>query len=194
MFKNLQKKITMYGVVFVFGVMTGLFLQSGDAKQAFAAVQPEKLLGNTKITVTTQKETSTIVKRVVDGDTIELTNGQKVRYIGVNTPETHHPTKPVECYGKEAEAYNKQLVEGKQVRLEKDTSETDKYGRLLRYVYLIPTASTEAEIFVNKRLVEEGYALVDTFPPDVKYQDVFLEAQRSAREQNKGLWSTCQVH
>jgi micrococcal nuclease len=115
------------------------------------------------------------VVRVVDGDTIIVNvEGQeyRVRYIGIDTPETVHPTKPVEPFGKEASEMNKQLVEGKIVRLEKDISETDRYGRLLRYVYV-------DDIFVNAELVRLGYAQVTTYPPDVKYQDIFLELQGS---------------
>lgn len=130
-------------------------------------------------------EEGVLVKRVVDGDTIELETGQKLRYIGINTPETVHPTKPVECFGHEAAAKNKELVEGKRVRLEKDVSETDKYGRLLRYVYLNNT-------FINDYLVRQGYAHASTFPPDVKYQDQFTQAEREARQNNMGLWSVCQ--
>jgi|GEM_PF-2065202 len=124
------------------------------------------------------------VTKVIDGDTIQIETGEKVRYIGIDTPETVHPSKPVECFGKEATAKNKELVEGKTVRLEKDISETDKYGRLLRYVYV-------GDIFVNLELVKEGYAVSSTYPPDVKYQDRFLEAQQEAREKQKGLWITC---
>lgn len=193
MFKNLEKKIASYGTVFVIGVFVGLFLQTSNAKDAFATLQLDKIPGNTKITVATAPATGLVVKRVVDGDTMELNTGEKVRFIGVNTPETHHPTKPEECFGKEAETFTRGFLEGKSVRLERDVSDKDQYGRLLRYVYLLPEASTEAELFVNKTLVEEGYALADTFPPDVKYKDVFLEAQRSAREMNKGLWNACQV-
>ena len=76
------------------------------------------------------------VTRVIDGDTIELETGQKVRYIGINTPETVDPRKPAECFGRESSEKNKELVEGKIVELEKDISETDKYQRLLRYVYV----------------------------------------------------------
>ena len=72
----------------------------------------------------------------MDGDTIELSNGEKVRYIGINTPETKDPRKIVECFGKESYEYNKKLVEGKEVALEKDVSDKDKYGRLLRYVWI----------------------------------------------------------
>ena len=124
------------------------------------------------------------VVRVVDGDTIIVDiRGQeyRVRYIGIDTPETVHPTKPVEPFGKEASDMNKQLVEGKIVMLERDVSETDRYDRLLRYVYV-------DDIFVNAELVRLGYAQVTTYPPDVKYQDLFLELQREARQENRGLW------
>lgn len=125
-----------------------------------------------------------LVTRVIDGDTIEIEGGQKVRYIGIDTPETVHPSKSVQCYGKEAAEKNKSFVEGKRVRLEKDISETDKYGRLLRYVYA-------GEVFVNKVLVQEGYAFSSTYPPDLKYQDVFLMVEKEAREASRGLWGSC---
>ena len=124
------------------------------------------------------------VARVIDGDTIELANGQRVRYIGIDTPETVHPDKPAQCFGQEASNKNKELVAGKRVRLEKDVSETDKYGRLLRYVYV-------GDVFVNLELVSQGYAYAFTYPPDVKYADVFVAAQKEARENNRGLWGVC---
>ena len=126
-----------------------------------------------------------LATKVVDGDTIEITGGQKVRYIGIDTPETVHPSKPVMCFGKEASTKNRELVEGKRVRLEKDVSETDKYGRLLRYVYL------SDDTFVNLLLVEEGYASSYSYPPDIKYQEQFQQAEKSARENNLGLWGSC---
>jgi len=122
--------------------------------------------------------------RVVDGDTIEVEiegGSYKVCYIGIDTPELHHPEKPVEYFAQEAYEKNRELVEGKTVFLEKDVSETDRYGRLLRYVY------TE-DVFVNAYLVQQGYALVSTYPPDVKYQERFVELQREAREARRGLW------
>jgi micrococcal nuclease len=126
-----------------------------------------------------------LVTRVIDGDTIEIEGGKKVRYLGIDTPETVDPRKPVQCFGIEASNENKKLVLGKRVKLEKDISETDKYGRLLRYVYV-------DDIFVNDYLVRNGYAYAVTFPPDVKYQQQFLEAQKEARENKRGLWSACQ--
>ncbi len=122
-----------------------------------------------------------LVKRAVDGDTILLANDERVRYIGINTPETKHPYKAVERFGKEASEYNRDLVEGKWVRLEYDVEKRDRYARLLAYVYVNGT-------FVNAKLVEEGYAQVYTVPPNVKHQELFLRLQRGARENNRGLW------
>lgn len=127
------------------------------------------------------------VAMVVDGDTIEIEGGARVRYIGVNTPETVHPTKPVECFGKEASDFNKRLLEGGYVRLVRDISDTDKYGRLLRYVYL-PDGT-----FVNLKLVADGYAYADTYPPDVAHAKEFVAAQSAARAASIGLWGSCPV-
>lgn len=124
--------------------------------------------------------------RVIDGDTIEIEGGRKVRYIGIDTPETVHPDKPVQCFGYEATNKNKELVDGKEIEMEKDVSETDKYGRLLRYVWI-------GNIFVNDYLVRQGYAYAITYPPDVKYQDQFRQAQQEAIANNRGLWSQCAI-
>ena len=124
-----------------------------------------------------------VVKRVVDGDTLLLANDKRVRLIGVNTPETVKPNSPVEAYGKEASEYTKKMLTGKTVYLEKDAGDTDKYGRLLRYVY------TEDGKMFNEVLVQEGYAQVMTIQPNVKYQERFVQAQRQAREGKKGLWN-----
>lgn len=129
------------------------------------------------------------VVRVVDGDTIRLEDGRTVRYIGIDTPETVAPNTPVECFGKEASEFNRQLVEQKTVWLEKDVSETDRYGRLLRYVYLEPSASLSAQ--VNYRLVEQGYAYSSSYPPDIKWQDALQKAAQTAQAQQAGLWSQC---
>lgn len=124
------------------------------------------------------------VTRVIDGDTIELENGERVRYVGIDTPETVDPRKPVQCFGVEASKKNKELVEGKSVRLERDITDRDKYNRLLRYVWV-------GDTFINLALIEEGYAQSYSYPPDIKYQGQFVEAQRQARETNKGLWGGC---
>lgn len=123
------------------------------------------------------------VTRVIDGDTIEIEGGQKIRYIGIDTPEI---TNPNECYGIEASNRNKELVEDKFVKLIKDVSETDRYGRLLRYVYL-------DDIFINELLVSEGFANASSYPPDIKYQEQLTEAEKNAREKNLGLWNLCNI-
>lgn len=124
------------------------------------------------------------VARVIDGDTIELETGQKVRYIGIDTPETVAPNKPDGCFGKDAANKNRELVEGKQVRLEKDVNDTDRYGRLLRYVYV-------DDIFVNEYLVRQGYAFAVSYPPDISKQEILREAENEAKTHLRGLWSSC---
>lgn len=126
------------------------------------------------------------VTKVIDGDTIEIEGGYRLRYIGIDTPETVHPNQPVECFGKEASNKNRELVEGRIVRLERDITEFDRYGRLLRYVWVDNT-------LINEALVKEGYATSYTYPPDVKYQERFVQAEREARENKKGLWASCPI-
>lgn len=134
------------------------------------------------------------VLRVIDGDTIEIEDAdkvaKKVRYIGIDTPETVDPRRGAQCFGKEASDKNKELVQGKEIYLEKDVSEVDKYGRLLRYIYL-----ESSDLSVNEQLVADGYAVSSKYPPDVKYQEKFKAAEEEARAKGKGLWQadTCPI-
>jgi micrococcal nuclease len=132
-------------------------------------------------------ETARVV-RIVDGDTIVIDRGQgneRVRYIGIDTPESVKPDTPVEFMAKEASAANKALVAGREIVLERDVSDTDQYDRLLRYVWLRDGAGW---VFVNLELVRLGFAQVATYPPDVRWTDTFLRAQREARAAGIGLW------
>lgn len=127
------------------------------------------------------------VTAVVDGDTLKINNHDEietVRMIGIDTPETVHPSKPVECYGKEASDYLKELIDGKQVYIEMDPTqgERDTYGRLLSYVYL------SDKTLVNKRMIEEGFAYEYTYQTPYKFQPVFKQAQKDASDAGKGLW------
>ncbi len=129
------------------------------------------------------------VMRVVDGDTIEVQLGsvrEKVRYIGVDTPETKDPRRPVGCFGEQASAFNASLVAGARVRLVGDVEPRDRYGRLLAYVYRVSDG-----LFVNAALVRLGYAKPLTIAPDVRFADRFAALAREAREQERGLWSAC---
>lgn len=157
----------------------------------------------TPIAATLKPKTETVIKtstatvvRVVDGDTIEvkLDSGtvEKVRLIGVDTPETKDPSKPVEPYGKEASDYTTSKLNGKTVYLELDVQQRDKYGRLLAYVWLaIPKSTSDDELkanLFNTQLLTDGYARLLTIPPDVKYSNQFVKFEQEARTASKGLW------
>ncbi|MED0670393.1 thermonuclease family protein [Aneurinibacillus aneurinilyticus] len=155
--------------------------QPSATKPATSKPAEKKLPGTLKVTVT----------RVVDGDTFKAkVNGKEesIRLIGVDTPETVHPNKPVQPYGPEASAYTKKRLDGQTVTLEFDVQQRDKYGRLLAYVWLGDAKNPKAEM-LNQTLVKEGYAQVATFPPNVKYTDSFVNLQKQAREAGKGLWA-----
>ncbi len=131
------------------------------------------------------------VTKTIDGDTIQVKMGDKtetVRLIGVDTPETHDPRKSVQCFGQKAAAKTHEWLYNKQVRLETDPndSDRDKYGRLLRYVYV-------DNMLVNKQLISEGYAFAYVVFPFTKL-DKFRQAEAEARAANRGLWASCQVN
>ena len=119
------------------------------------------------------------VIQVIDGDTITINGGYRVRYIGIDTPEIHPR---LEDFGREAWQANRKLVAGKEVRLERDLSETDKYGRLLRYVWV-------DETLVNAELVKQGLAQAKAYPPDTKYQDYLEQMEAEARAAGRGMWA-----
>lgn len=147
-----------------------IVIRMPDAQALAACIPPGAVMQTGKVTA------------VVDGDTIRVDIGGQnfvVRYIGIDTPED---TSQREYYGPEATARNRQLVEGKIVRLYKDVSETDRFRRLLRYVYVDNT-------FINYQLVREGYANVDTYPPDVSCAAYFAQAESDARVEKRGFWA-----
>ena len=127
-----------------------------------------------------------LVSRVIDGDTIEvqLKGTTGVRLIGIDTPETVHPSEPVGCYGPAASGFTKRMLEGQMVRLGYDVERTDRYGRTLAYVFA-------RGLLFNEALVMRGYARVVTYPPNVKYEDRFLTAQAKARRADRGFWGRC---
>jgi len=121
-----------------------------------------------------------LVEEVIDGDTFKLIDGNIVRLIGIDTPEKGKP------YFEEAKNYLKNLIEGKYVFLEKDVSETDKYGRLLRYVWL--PQDERSYIFVNLELINAGFAYAWSCSPDVLYSQELVTAQEEAKINKRGLW------
>ena len=135
------------------------------------------------------------VRRVVDGDTIVVAfptgEQERVRLIGVNTPETVHPKKPVEYYGKEASDFTKRELPGKKVWLQMDVQVRDRHQRALGYIWLEPPQEDESTIrrgMFNARLLLDGYGQIMTIQPNSRYAEMFVGFQREAREQKRGLW------
>lgn len=137
-----------------------------------------------------------LIKRVIDGDTLQLETGERVRLIGIDTPEMHESDKlhrdsqrtkqdvsTIQGLGRRAYEFTRKLAEGRRVSLEFDVEKYDKYGRLLAYVYL-KTDGT----FVNAEIIKQGYASIMTIPPNVKYADLFLKLYQEARKYKRGLW------
>ncbi len=179
--KNLKLMLTLLVILgyFVSQKMTESGLLSSTI---LASPSPVTLITKPSAILSANREAAKVT-RIIDGDTIELEDGRKVRYIGIDTPETKDPRRDVECFGAEAAAFNSELVLNQMVQLERDVSETDRYGRLLRYVYL-------DQQLVNETLVLEGYAKASTFPPDIAFSDRFSTAEKTAKDQQKGLWGT----
>ncbi|HAP76262.1 MAG TPA: thermonuclease [Acidimicrobiaceae bacterium] len=131
-----------------------------------------------------------LVVYVVDGDTVDIDvdgTEERVRLIGIDTPETKKQDSPVECFGPEATAFTTSLLPvGTPVYLERDVEARDQYGRLLAYVY-----RADDGVFVNLEIVRQGYAQPLTIPPNVAHSDEFVEAARAAEATDAGLWASC---
>lgn len=127
---------------------------------------------------------TTLVTRVIDGDTIQIASGELVRYIGIDTPEVGRGNTPEECYAKEATEENKKLVLGKYITLVNDEADRDPYGRLLRYAYI-------GDIMINQELVAQGMAIARAYPPNTKHQAQLRESEENAKAEQRGLWQAC---
>lgn len=173
--------ILLIAILFIF---VGLFL-------SIKSNRPQLLINNYQLTISpTLFPTSTPIREkakvtfILDGDTIELADKRRVRYIGIDSPEILDKEKKPQCFATESAKINKELVLGQEIAMEKDISEKDKYGRLLRYVYV-------EDILINDFLVNQGYAKVDTVPPDVKYSSDFQISENEAKEGKRGMWGKC---
>ena len=158
-------------------------------KLAIAAIAIAILaLGGGKLVGAKRSDAARVV-RVVDGDTVVVRTGgheERVRYIGVDTPESVKPGTPVQCFAKAASAANKRLVQGQEVRLVGDAEARDRYGRMLAYVY-----RKRDGLFVNAELVRRGYAKPMTIPPNVAHALELRRLATTARREGRGLWSRC---
>ena len=138
----------------------------------------------------TENKVLVTILTVIDGDTVDIEiDGQteRVRLIGVNTPETKHPTKPIECFGPEASAYMTQLLpKGTDVRIERDTEARDRYGRMLLYLY-----RNSDNLFINLDLISRGYGTPMSIEPNTLHRSDFVHAAALAEASNVGLWKAC---
>ena len=130
-----------------------------------------------------------LVTDVIDGDTVKVLlesgEGATVRYLGIDTPELHHPSRGQEEFGREARAANAALVMGREILLEKDVQTVDRYGRMLAWVWI---REDEGVFLINAELVRLGYAMPFTLAPNVRYTDLIIEAFREARLEKRGFW------
>jgi micrococcal nuclease len=155
--------------------------------QASPAVRPTAPVAATTPGAPAPSGDYLVVDRVIDGDTIVVRTPKgdvHVRLIGVDSPESVKPDTPVQCYAIAASNYTKHALTDTLVRLEYDVERYDRYGRTLAYVWV-------GGSMFNEELVRDGYAVVETVPPDVKYVDRFVAAERDARQHDRGLWSAC---
>lgn len=131
--------------------------------------------------------TTATLDDVTDGDTIRLTDGSRVRLIGIDTPEVSGPYTKAECFGREASDFLERLLQpGDEVRLAFDREHQDRYGRLLAYVYRVSDG-----MFVNAEILRRGFARLDTVEPNTEHVDLFERLVDKARDKHRGLWKRC---
>ena len=167
---NKRTKTTILGLIFTLLVL--VFGEKSVTNFITNVYNPE-ILGTTEIK-------SGLVTRVIDGDTLELDAKYSVRLIGIDAPEE----KGDECFNLESTLALEEMTLNRTITLEKDISDTDKYDRLLRYIWI-------DDVMINQKLVEQGYSIAKSYPPDTKYVQDLVEAQSYAKSNNHGLWGKC---
>ncbi len=160
-------------IIFILGILVGVAITTLARQNAM----PESVGDGTSAqdSVSADDDGTVHVTHIIDGDTMIISGGEHVRLIGIDTPERGEP------YYREATQQLRELIEGKNIRMEKDVSERDRYGRLLRHIYV-------GDLWVNAEMIRAGYARFVTFPPDVKHVRIFERLEREARENQRGLW------
>ncbi len=180
---ELGKSVAQDNICRVMQVLDGDTIRISNKELVTSNKETDGEITSNKEQVTSNKETD----GVDSTSSSQVTSLQRVRLLGLNAPEEG------ECYAKEAGMYLKSLVGDKDVRLEKDVSGADQYGRLLRYVFLPSGDEKENDLFVNEMLVREGYAVADAHPPDNRYREFLASAGEEARNEKRGLWGACDM-
>lgn len=167
-------------VAFVVAVVAGLSVLFGFGVPAEPGAESVRVATSSSVHAVT---------RVIDGDTIDIDTGERVRLLGIDTPEIG------ECYYEESTAFLRAWIEGETVRLERDVRERDVHDRLLRYVFIAREpdgAATSSEVLVNLELLSRGYALSLPIGPDDRYRSRFFAAQEEAQAVREGRWGACE--
>lgn len=178
--KNNSNKVLIIILIALLFIFTGIYLR--------IKINPQPTTHNSQLISSPTpfiRGEKAKVAFVVDGDTIELTDKRRVRYLGINTPEMNYGKGKPDCFATEAAKANKELVAGQEIELGKDISDKDKYARLLRYVYI-------DSLLINDFLLRQGYARLELIPPDNHFSQQFKNAVNEAKENKRGLWGKCQ--
>ena len=168
-------------------------LNLGNILSVITGPNNSKAEGNKKTEIIGDRVEKVYVERSVDGDTIELSDGRKVRFLSMDTPETVKANTPIMCYGPEAKEASKKLVEHKTIYLNYDKEKTDRYGRDLRFLYLTEQDAKDQNIdkSVNAGLVRDGYARSISYSPNTLARKPFDALMQTAQDQKIGVWSKC---
>jgi micrococcal nuclease len=178
---------TIVGLVLVIAL---LVLNEGSILQTLGLTDSYKPKSNTQLAKNNSIEKSQ-VRRVVDGDTVELSNGQKIRLLNIDTPETVKANTPIMCYGREASDFTKKLLTDKNVQLVSDREANDQYGRGLRFIFLDGVDTDNIENSINADLVKNGFARAVSYKPNITYIKDFQNWESQAKSKNLGIWANC---
>lgn len=190
--KKIMSTLVALGIL-VFLVTFFQFEESQDNLAEILGVKEEWAYLNQEEGSNTSEEKVELVEvaRIVDGDTVVLSDNRTVRYLNIDTPETKKPGTPIQCFGPEASQMNKSLVEGKKVVIKADKEFQDKYDRELRFIFLEGENVDNVENSINARLVRMGFARASIYEPNSTYADVFYKLERQAKSENLGIWKNC---
>lgn len=187
--KILVNTIVFLALIVVFvGFKEGNWLQNLGLTDTY---RPQNTYAKTTINGSKDGIEKSQVRRVVDGDTVELSNGQKIRLLNIDTPETVKANTPVMCYGPEASTFTKKLLTDKMVQLTYDKEADDKYGRGLRFIFLDGVDTSNVENSVNAELVKNGFARMVVYKPNNTYAKEFQTWENEAKSKKLGLWGSC---
>jgi micrococcal nuclease len=189
----MPSKQLIYGLLTAAILLAGLYFFDPDLRTIFD-IASNKINSSSNYTINQNQDGVEFskVSRVVDGDTVLLDDGRKVRMLNIDTPETVKENTPVMCYGKEASEYTKKILTGQSVSMISDKEKNDKYGRALRIIFLRGQDTANVEESINATLIKKGMARVGNYKPNITYEKQFKELEKSAKNNKIGVWACSQ--